>query len=66
MRVGSDSGTWNIDGDNYCNQWVSYFSGDRRCYQWIPQGDGYLLKNVDTFKTQNIQGRIEKGMPKGY
>ncbi len=65
-RMGSDSGTWEIEGGNYCNEWVRYFRGVRRCYQWIPQGDGFLLKNVDAFKIRNIQGRIEKGMPKGY
>lgn len=63
---GSDSGTWEIDGDNYCNEWVIYFLGVRRCYQWIPEGEGFLLKNVDEFKVRNLQGRIEKGMPKGY
>jgi len=64
--TGSDSGTWAIEGDNYCNEWVTYFSGVRRCYQWIPQGDGYVLKNVDVYRVRNIQGRIEKGKPKGY
>lgn len=64
--TGSDDGTWEIEGDNYCNQWVTYFSGVRRCYQWVRQGDGYLLKNVDSFRVRNIQGRIEKGKPKGY
>ena len=63
---GSDSGTWEIEGDNYCNEWVTYFRGVRRCYQWIPEGEGFLLKNVDAFKVRNLQGRIEKGMPKGY
>lgn len=64
--TGSDDGTWEIEGDNYCNEWVTYFSGVRRCYQWVRQGDGYLLKNVDNFRVRNIQGRIEKGKPKGY
>jgi len=64
--TGSDSGTWEIEGDNYCNQWVTYFSGVRRCYQWINHSDGYVLKNVDKFRARNIQGRIEKGKPKGY
>jgi hypothetical protein len=64
--TGSDDGTWEIEDDNYCNQWVTYFSGVRRCYQWVRQGDGYLLKNVDSFRVRNIQGRIEKGKPKGY
>lgn len=64
--TGSDDGTWEIEGDNYCNEWVTYFSGVRRCYQWVRQGDGYLLKNVDSFRVRNIQGRIEKGKPKGY
>jgi len=64
--TGSDSGTWQIEGDRYCHEWFTYFSGVRRCYQWIPEGDGYLLKNVDEFRARNIQGRIEKGMPKGY
>jgi len=64
--AGSDSGTWKIDGDSYCHEWVLYFSGDRRCYQWVAQSKGYLLKNVDKFKTRDIQGRLEEGKPKGY
>jgi hypothetical protein len=64
--TGSDSGTWAIEGDNYCHQWVTYFSAVRRCYQWIPQGDGYVLNNVDAFRVRPIQGRIEQGKPKGY
>ena len=64
--TGSDDGTWEIEGDTYCNEWVTYFSGVRRCYQWIPDGDGYLLKNVDSYRARNIQGRIEEGKPKGY
>lgn len=64
--TGSDSGTWEIEGDNYCNEWVTYFSGVRRCYRWYPDGDGYVLKNVDAFRARNIQGRIVKGKPKGY
>lgn len=64
--TGSDSGTWEIEGNNYCNEWVTYFSGVRRCYQWIPQGNGYLLKNVDTFRARGIQGQIKEGKPKGY
>jgi hypothetical protein len=64
--TGSDSGTWEIEGDNYCNEWVTYFSGVRRCYQWVGDGDRYVLKNVDKYKARNIQGRIEKGKPKGY
>jgi hypothetical protein len=64
--TGSDSGTWEIQGDRYCHEWSTYFSGVRRCYQWIPEGDGYVLKNVDEFRARNIQGRIEKGKPKGY
>ena len=63
---GSDSGTWEMDGDKYCDEWFTYFGGVRHCYLWIPQGDGYLLKNVDSFRAYNIQGRIEKGKPKGY
>jgi hypothetical protein len=63
---GSDSGTWEIEGDTYCNEWVTYFEGVPRCYRWIPQGDGYLLDNVDAFKIQPIKGRIVEGKPKGY
>ena len=63
---GSDSGTWEIDGDSYCNEWVTYFGGDHRCYQWHRQGDGFVLENVDSFKTQPIRGRIVTGKPKGY
>lgn len=64
--TGSDSGTWEIEGDKYCNQWVTYFSGVRHCYRWIRDGDGFVLENVDSFKGRPIQGRIEDGMPKGY
>lgn len=65
--TGSDSGTWEIDGDKYCHEWFTYFSGVRRCYVWIPQGDDrYVLANADSFKVRNIQGRIEQGKPKGY
>jgi hypothetical protein len=64
--TGSDSGTWEIEGDNYCNEWVTYFEGVRRCYRWIPQGDGYLLDNVDVYKVHPIKGRIIEGKPKGY
>ena len=64
--TGSDSGTWEMEGDNYCNEWVTYFSGVPRCYQWVSDGDGYVLKNVDKYRARNIQGRIEKGKPKGY
>jgi len=64
--TGSDSGTWEMEGDNYCNEWVTYFSGVRRCYQWVSDGDGYVLKNVDKYRARDIQGRIEKGKPKGY
>lgn len=64
--TGSDSGTWEIEGDKYCHEWFTYFSGVRRCYQWIPRGNGYTLKNVDEFKARNIQGQLKKGKPKGY
>jgi len=64
--TGSDSGTWEIEDDTYCNEWVTYFSGVRRCYQWVSDGDGYVLKNVDKYRARDIQGRIEKGKPKGY
>lgn len=64
--TGSDSGTWEIKGDTYCHEWFTYFSGVRRCYQWLPEDDAYVLKNVDSFRGRNIQGRMEKGMPKGY
>jgi len=63
---GSDSGTWEIEGDTYCNDWVTYFGGVRRCYRWIPEGDAYLLDNVDAYKIQPIKGRIVAGKPKGY
>ena len=64
--TGSDSGTWEIEEDHYCNEWVTYFSGTHHCYQWLSQGDGYVLKNVDAFRGRDIQGHIEKGKPKGY
>jgi hypothetical protein len=64
--TGSDSGTWEIEGNKYCHEWFTYFSAVRRCYEWVPQGDGYSLKNVDAFRVRNIQGRLQKGKPKGY
>ena len=65
--TGSDDGTWRIDGDKYCNQWVTYFNGVDKCYVWVPQGDDkYVLQNVDAFRGRNIQGRLEQGKPKGY
>lgn len=64
--TGSDSGTWEIEGDTYCNEWVVYFDGVRRCYAWVPNGNGYVLQNVDAYKIRPIQGRIEQGKPKGY
>ena len=64
--TGSDSGTWEIDGDKYCNEWDVYFDGVRHCYAWVPHGDGYVLQSVDAYKIRPIQGRIEQGKPKGY
>lgn len=64
--TGSDSGTWEIDGDKYCNEWFTYFKGIRRCYRWIPQGDGYVLDSADEYKVHPIRGRIVEGKPKGY
>lgn len=64
--TGSDSGTWEIEGDKYCDEWIRYFQSVHHCYIWIPQGDGYLLKNVDAYRAYPIQGRIEQGKPKGY
>lgn len=63
---GSDDGTWEIEGDQYCHEWTTYFGGVRHCYRWRSQGDHYVLVNEDAFRTYNIQGRIEKGMPPGY
>jgi len=64
--TGSDSGTWELEGNKYCNEWITYFNGVRKCYVWVPKGDGYVLQNVDAFKGRPIQGRIEQGKPKGY
>ena len=64
--TGSDSGTWEIDGEKYCNEWFTYFNGTRHCYRWVRNGDGYVLKNVDSFKGLPIQGRLKKGKPPGY
>ena len=64
--TGSDNGTWEIKDDLYCHEWATYFAGTPHCYRWRVQGDRYVLENRDAFKTVNIQGRIEKGMPPGY
>ena len=64
--TGSDSGTWEIDGNKYCNEWIVYFNGVRKCYVWVPMGSGYQLQSVDAFKGYPIQGQITQGKPKGY
>lgn len=64
--TGSDDGRWEVADDLYCHEWVRYFGSVRRCYRWRTQGDGYLLENVDAFRTFNITGRIERGKPEGY
>ena len=64
--TGSDSGTWEIEGNTYCNEWIVYFNGVRKCYIWVPKGNGYQLQSVDAFKGYPIQGKIEQGKPKGY
>jgi len=63
---GSDSGTWSIEDDRYCNRWVRYFDSTRRCYKWWRRANDYLLQNVDSFRTPNLSGRIEPGKPSGF
>ncbi len=63
---GSDDGTWVIEGDLYCHQWVVYFNGEKRCYRWYENGDTYVLQNMDAFRTYDIMGKLKPGIPKGY
>ncbi len=65
-RSGSDDGKWLMEGDNYCHDWVTYFNGEKRCYRWYRNGETYVLKNVDAFRTTDIIGKIKPGIPKGY
>ena len=64
--TGSDGGTWKIEGDDYCQHWNRYFSASEGCYAWYPRGDGYVLRSVSAFRTQDITGKIKKGKPPGY
>ncbi len=64
--TGSDSGTWTVEEDVYCNRWVRYFGGTRRCYKWWRRENDYLLENVDAFRIQNLTGTIEPGKPDGF
>jgi hypothetical protein len=64
--TGSDSGTWKIEGDDYCQHWIRYFSATEGCYAWYPRGDGYVLRSVSGFRTQDIIGKIKNGKPPGY
>jgi hypothetical protein len=64
--MGSDDGKWFMEGDNYCHHWVRYFNGEKRCYRWYQNGEGYVLRNVDTFRITDIVGRINPGIPEGY
>ena len=63
---GSDDGSWVIEGDLYCHHWVVYFNGEKRCYRWYENGDTYVLKNMDAFRTYDIMGKLKPGIPKGY
>ena len=63
---GSDSGTWTVEGDVYCHDWVRYFGGTRRCYKWWQRKNDYLLENVDAFRIQNLNGTIQAGRPAGF
>ncbi len=63
---GSDDGKWLMEDDNYCHDWVTYFNGEKRYYRWYRNGETYVLKNVDAFRTTDIIGKIKPGIPKGY
>jgi hypothetical protein len=63
---GSDRGTWTVEDDIYCHQWVRYFSSTRRCYKWWRRTNDYLLENVDSFSRRNINGRVQPGIPSGF
>jgi len=63
---GSDSGTWTVEDDVYCHNWVRYFGGTRRCYKWWKRPNDYLLENVDAFRIQNLNGTIQAGRPAGF
>jgi hypothetical protein len=64
--AGSDHGTWSVEGDVYCHRWVEYFGATQRCYRWWRRPSDYLLENLDSFRTRNLKGRIEKGIPPGF
>lgn len=64
--TGSDSGTWEVDGDTFCMRWTRYFGSTRRCYKWWRRDRDYLLQNVDAFRIQNLTGTIEQGKPPGF
>ena len=64
--TGSDDGAWFIEGDLYCHEWVQYFNAEKRCYRWYENGDTYVLKNMDAFRTFDIMGKLKPGIPKGY
>jgi len=68
MNGDDDSGTWNIkDNDIYCNEWDSFFDGVQRCYKWYKTERGYILENVDAFRTQPLViFGIKKGNPLGF
>ena len=68
MNGDDDDGTWNIkNNDIYCNEWNSFFDGVQRCYKWYKTERGYILENVDAFRTQPlvIYG-IKEGNPLGF
>ena len=64
--TGSDSGTWEVDGDTFCMRWTRYFGSTRRCYKRWRRDRDYLLQNVDAFRIQNLTGTIEQGKPPGF
>lgn len=64
--TGSDGGTWEVNGDVYCNRWTRLFGSTRRCYKWWRRESDYLLQNVDAFRIQNMSGVIEQGKPPGF
>jgi hypothetical protein len=63
---GSDSGTWQMEGELYCQHWTRYFGATKGCYAWYPRGDGFVLRSADGYRTPDIIGKVEPGKPKGY
>ena len=66
--LGADRGTWRVEDDGkFCQQWIQFLNADDRCYRWYRQGDRYVMRNVDTFRTIDITvWRITEGNPRNF